>query len=57
MLTFLESVVVIEPSLYVNTNILFNLVNSGFWNIHLHVSHVGDYSPTIQLDFSSMRRA
>ena len=26
-------------------------VNSGFWNIHLHVSHVGEYSATIHLHF------
>ena len=26
-------------------------VNSGFQNIHLHASHVGEYSATIHLDF------
>ena len=26
-------------------------VNSGFWNIHLHASQVGEYSVAIHLDF------
>ena len=51
MFTFLECVV-LSPSLFMLIQ-LFSLisVNSGFWNIHLHASHVSEYSVIIHLDF------
>ena len=44
--------VLLSPSLHMLMQLFSSIsVNSGFQNIHLHVSHVGEYSATIHLDF------
>ena len=43
--------VLLSPSLYMLIQFSSISVNSGFQNIHLHASHVGEYPATIHLDF------
>ena len=43
--------VLLSSSLYMLIQFSSISVNSGFQNIHLHASHVGEYSATIHLDF------
>ena len=44
--------VLLSPSLYMLIQLFSSIsVNSGFWNIHLHASHAGEYSAAIHLDF------
>ena len=49
---FFVNVFVLSPCLYTLIQLFSSMsVNSGFLNIHLHASHVGEYSATIHLDF------
>ena len=51
LLTFLECVV-LSLNLYMLIQLFSSIsMNSGFSNIHLHASHVSEYSATILLDF------
>ena len=54
MLTFISFIkcVVLSPGLYMLIQLLSSIsVNSGFKNIHLIASHVGEYSTINLLDF------